>query len=62
MYVLIVLTSVYYGVTVSQQEYRGLAACETAAAAVTEMVAERKRQRADWWVTTRCIPKAGEHQ
>jgi hypothetical protein len=62
MYVLIVVTSVYYGVTVSQQEYRGLAACETAAAAVTEMVAQRRSAPAKMYVTTRCVPKAGEHQ
>jgi ABC-type cobalt transport system substrate-binding protein len=62
MYVLVVLTSVYYGVTVSQQEYRGLDACETAAAAITEIAVSMKpRFNPLSVVRTRCVPKSGEH-
>jgi hypothetical protein len=57
MYVLVVLTSVYYSVTVSQQEYRGLAACETAAAAITGMASDMNRRH---YVRTRCVSKSGE--
>ena len=37
LYVLIVVTNAYNGVTVSQQEYKGQQACEVAAIAVHQM-------------------------
>ncbi len=59
MYVLIVMTFVHGGIITSQQEYRGLSACETAAAAITEMASDMGRGN---FVKTRCVLKSGEHQ
>jgi len=52
LYVLIVVTNVYNGVTVSQQEYKGQQACEVAAIVVQEAAK-------DWGhgAKTRCVVK-----
>ena len=52
-YILIVITGVYYGVTVSQQEYATLQACEYAATEVKALIRETKRT--DKGVA--CVPK-----
>jgi len=58
LYVLIVVTNAYNGVTVSQQEYKGQQACEVAAIVVQEMA---KDVNARWMtstnVQTRCVVK-----
>ena len=53
MYILIVVSSVYYGVNISQQEYANLQACEYAATEVRTLIRETKRT--DKGAT--CVPK-----
>ena len=52
LYVLIVVTNAAYGVTVSQQEYRGKDACEVAAIVIQQAAK-------DWGhgAKTRCVVK-----
>ena len=52
-YILIVVSSVYYGVNISQQEYASLQACEFAAAEVRTLIRETKRS--DKGIS--CVPK-----
>jgi hypothetical protein len=56
LYVLIVVTNAYNGVTVSQQEYRGKDACEVAAIVVQEMAKDVKGMTSTN-VQTRCLIK-----
>jgi hypothetical protein len=52
LYVLIVVTNVYNGVTVSQHDYRGKDACEVAAIVVQEAAKDWGRG-----AKTRCVVK-----
>ena len=58
LYVLIVVTNAYNGVTVSQQEYKGQQACEVAAIAVHQMAKDVKGlMMTSTNVQTRCVVK-----
>lgn len=57
LYVLIVVTNVYNGVTVSKQEYRAKDACEVAAIVVQEMAKDVKGWITSTNVQTRCLIK-----
>ena len=58
LYVLIVVSSVHNGVTISQQEYRGKDACEAAAIVVEQAVKDvRKGFWNDTNFQTRCVIK-----
>lgn len=57
LYVLIVVTNVYNGVTVSQQEYNGQQACEVAAIVVQKAAKDVKGWMNDTNVQTRCVIK-----
>jgi hypothetical protein len=56
LYVLIVVTNAYNGVTVSQQEYRGKDACEVAAIVVQQMAKDVKGWTSSN-IETRCVIK-----
>ena len=57
LYVLIVVTNAYNGVSVSQQEYKGQQACEVAAIVVQEAAKDVKGWMNDTNVQTRCVVK-----
>ena len=58
LYVLIVVSSVQNGVTISQQEYKGQQACEVAAIVVQQAVKDvRKGFLNDANFQTRCVVK-----
>jgi hypothetical protein len=57
LYVLIVVTNAYNGVTVSQQEYKGQQACEVAAIVVQKAAKDVKGWMNDTNVQTRCVSK-----
>ena len=57
LYVLIVVTNAYNGVTVSQQEYRGKDACEVAAIVVQQMAKDVKGMTPRTNIETRCLIK-----
>ena len=57
LYVLIVVTNAYNGVTVSQHDYRGKDACEVAAIVVQEMAKDVKGWMTSTTVETRCLIK-----
>ena len=58
LYVLIVVTNAYNGVTVSQQEYKGQQACEVAAIVVQKAAKDvNGRWMNDTNVQTRCVIK-----
>ena len=57
LYVLIVVTNAYNGVTVSQHDYRGKDACEVAAIVVQEMAKDVKGWMTSTTVETRCVIK-----
>jgi hypothetical protein len=56
LYVLIVITNAYNGVTVSQHEYRGKDTCEVAAIVVQQMAKDVKGWTSSN-VETRCVVK-----
>jgi hypothetical protein len=57
LYVLIVVTNAYNGVSVSQQEYKGQQACEVAAIVVQKAAKDVKGWMNDTNVQTRCVVK-----
>ena len=57
LYVLIVVTNAYNGVTVSQHDYRGKDACEVAAIVVQQMAKDVKGWMTSTTVETRCLIK-----
>ena len=57
LYVLIVVTNAYNGVTVSQQEYTSKDACEVAAIVVQQMAKDVKGWMTSTTVETRCVIK-----
>ena len=56
IYVLIVVTNAYNGMSVSQQEYKGKDACETAAIVIQQMAKDVKGWTSSK-VETRCVVK-----
>ena len=57
LYVLIIVTNAYNGVSVSQQEYKGQQACEVAAIVVQKAAKDVKGWMNDTNVQTRCVLK-----
>jgi hypothetical protein len=57
LYVLIVVTNAYNGVSVSQHEYRGKDYCEAAAIVVQEAAKDVKGWMTSTNVQTRCVIK-----